>query len=325
MMGYRGIIVSTLLWAGSGAVLAEPLPIDLDDLRAGMHENANGLANLYQELSIIGTTPGISAANFRIGNGSSDPLDIDSWKFTPSHAFDIGIDGFRPYIEGTFSYLKSDQRLDLGYDGSVHNRLDLETYTLSALGGFGAEFDIASGTILRPMALFGYSYSDNDASASGPLGSAFRRAGHGFLSDFKIRSLLYGGALELEQRHRWQSDVQLLASLRYDYLIDDSYRASDSALEGRNEFSVFTGSTELNGPTELSLFGLPLRWIGFISGSYLPDIKDNIGFDYFVEIGGGIELVDNDVIPGIDGVSLRGSGIVGDGVDGWSVGLNAEF
>ncbi|NUU67310.1 hypothetical protein HQN64_14525 [Enterobacteriaceae bacterium BIT-l23] len=322
MMGNRSLILSgMLLWAGNGIAVAEPLPIELEPIRNSMRDNAGDLARLYQELSIISITPGISAANFRADHNASDPLDIDSWKLAPSYAFDIGVDGFRPYIEGTFGYVRSDQNLDLG--DSDYLRLD--TKTLSALGGVGAEFDIASNTILRPMVLVGYSHTSNDASSAGFLGDTLYSAGRGVIADFKMRSMLYGGALELEQRHRWENDVKLTANLRYDYLVDDIYSASDSSLEERNEFNVLTGATELNGPTDLAPFGLPLRWIGFITGTYMPDTRGDIGFDYFVEIGGGIELVDNGVIPGIEGVSLRGSGIVGDGVEGWSVGLSAEF
>ncbi|VTP64712.1 Uncharacterised protein [Serratia rubidaea] len=66
---------------------------------------------------------------------------------------------------------------------------------------------------------------------------------------------MYGGALEIEQNHRWDNDVGLTANLRYNYLVDDSYRASDPELEGRNDFSVMTAAAELNGPTDLALFG----------------------------------------------------------------------
>lgn len=326
MMSHRGVILTTLLlWANGGEAAVEPLPFSPEELRTGLRESAGGLKNLYQELSIIGTTPGISAANFRPTHDSSDPLDIDTYKLAPKYAFDIGIDGFRPYIEGTFGYVNSDQTLNFGDSDGMANRLDLDTRTLSLLGGAGAEFDIASGTILRPMLLLGYSRTSNNTASSGPVGDLFHEAGKGLLVDFKIHSLLYGGALEIEQNHRWDNDVGLTANLRYNYLVDDSYRASDPELEGRNDFSVMTAAAELNGPTDLALFGRPLRWIGFVTGTYLPEIKDDIGFDYFVEIGGGIEIVDGGVIPGIDGMSLRGSGLVGDGVKGWSVGLAAEF
>ncbi|QHA88854.1 hypothetical protein [Serratia rhizosphaerae] len=326
MMRHRCVVLTTVLvWAGSGDAVAEPLPISPEELRPTLRDNARDLKNLYQELSIIGTTPGISAANFRLTHDTSDPLEIDSYKISPTHAFDIGVDGFRPYIEGTFGYVKSDQTLAFGDDDGVSDRLSLDTRTLSAMGGAGAEFDIVPGTILRPMMLFGYSRTSNDTSSSGSLGDLLHEAGRGLAFDFKINSLLYGGAVEIEQNHRWENDVKLTANLRYNYLVDDSYRASDPELEGRNDFSVMTAATELNGPTYLSLFGQPLRWIGFVTGTYMPEIKDNIGFDYFVEIGGGIEIVDSGVIPGIGGVSLRGSGLVGDGVEGWSLGLAAEF
>lgn len=324
MMRNRCVILTTMLFS-AGDALAEPLQISPQELHAIVHEDGGGLRDLYQVLSIIGTTPGISAANFRLTHDDTDPLEIDSYKLSPSHAFDVGIDGFRPYIEGTFGYVKSDQSLDLGDFDSTANHLKLKTKTLSVLGGAGAEFDIASGTILRPMALFGYSRSSNDTTSSGNFGDQFHSAGRGLLFDFKINSLLYGGALEIEQNHRWQNDVNLTANLRYNYLVDDSYSASDPALEGRDDYSVMTAGAELNGPTDLTLFGQPLRWIGFASGTYMPQIKGDIGFNSFVELGAGIELVDSDVIPGIGGVSLRGSGILGDGVTGWSIGLAAEF
>jgi hypothetical protein len=50
-----------------------------------------------------------------------------------------------------------------------------------------------------------------------------------------------------------------------------------------------------------------------------------LGLDYFFELGGGLEIVDRDVVAGIEGVSLRASQITGDGVTGFPPGAQLEF
>ena len=52
---------------------------------------------------------------------------------------------------------------------------------------------------------------------------------------------------------------------------------------------------------------------------------ETLGFDYFFEFGGGLEIVDRGVVRGIDGISLRASYITGDNVSGFSVGAHIEF
>jgi len=42
-------------------------------------------------------------------------------------------------------------------------------------------------------------------------------------------------------------------------------------------------------------------------------------------LGGGIELEDDTLLRGLEGVSLRASALVGERVTGWSLGISLSF
>jgi hypothetical protein len=180
--------------------------------------------------------------------------------------------------------------------------------------------------MLRPIFLVGYAHVSDDTKVRGPFSDELSEAAADFLFDIEIDSYQVGAALEVEYQRPLSSDINLLTNARYNYLYSEVYDASDSVLETDSDFGVFTARAELDGPTGTTAFGRELRWIGFLAGTYLPGSQsDTLGFDSFVEIGGGIEVVDRGVIEGIEGVSVRASGIVGNNVTGWSVGLELEF
>ena len=110
------------------------------------------------------------------------------------------------------------------------------------------------------------------------------------------------------------------------YLWGTTLDASDDALEGASDFGVFTAAATLDGPLPITAFGRELRWLAFATHSRFPGLSgDALGFDYFFELGGGLEIVDREVVAGIEGISLRASYITGDNVTGFSVGAHIEF
>ncbi|MGF1554526.1 MAG: hypothetical protein ACFBWO_18790 [Paracoccaceae bacterium] len=306
--------------AGAGAAPAQSVE-DLvrDVFRAEVGTGA--VTNGFQALSIVGGAPGISAASFSVDD---DDFAFDVYKISPSHAFEVGWSGVRPYAEISLGYLDADQDFTFRFP-SGGTDLDLDIHVLTALAGAGVEFDIAPGTVVRPIALFGYSRITDDAELVGPEAELLAAAGEGLLFDVEIDSLLYGAALAVETDQTIGEDIALNASLRYSHLVDDVIDASEPELEGTNDFGTLTAGVELDGPIGLSVFGRELRWIGFASHTYLPGEKDALGFSYFFELGGGVEIVDRDVLSFIEGVSLRGSGIVGNGVTGFTAGATIEF
>lgn len=283
------------------------------------------IAQGFQAIGIFGSAPGITAATFYVEEDEGADVRINTYKISPNATLDVGW-GVSPYVEGTFSYLDADQDIFVdGIEGPVG--IDVDYHVYSALGGVGVEVPVAAGTVVRPIALVGYSRIDNDGEINGGAVDVFvfENAARGVLVDVTIDSLLFGAAIEVETLQTFEGDINLAGKARFTQFIADSFDASHPVLEGTNTFSLITARAEADGPTGLSVFGREVRWIGFASTTVLPGQGDDLGFDFFVELGGGVELVDRDVISGIEGVSLRGSGIVGNGVYGFTAGLSVEF
>ncbi|WP_439816692.1 hypothetical protein [Zavarzinia sp. CC-PAN008] len=295
-----------------------------DSLRAAAVDT--DLARGYQALTIFGSTPGISAARFDVDDGSSS----NSYKATPSRRFDIGLRDVglgetRLHVEGSFSYLRAEQSATLTVNAPTPTRFEIDSETFTVLGGIGADIVVGEGTSIRPIFLAGYSRTTTDQEFTGPEGALLRRAGQGVLFDANVDSTLYGGALELVHERTLGTDIKLQARARYNHIVADTFEASDPVLETSGSFGVVTGGFEFDGPTPITIVDRAVRWIAFSDGTWLTDARSALGFDSFVEVGGGIRLVDVDAVPGIGGIELRGSYLLGPEVDGWSVGLSIAF
>jgi hypothetical protein len=282
------------------------------------------LASAFQALTVFGATPGISTARLHVNDAGPDDR-FSSYKLAPSYVFDTEASGIRAYVEMTVGYLNSTQFASLAVNSPVPTAIDLDIDTFTALGGGGLEIDIAEGTVLRPILLAGYSRNSGGGVTNGPEGDLIREAGRGIFFDVFSNNFLIGGALALDHTRTMGEDSNLKLSLRYNHLLDRSFKASADELEGINSYGVLTGSARIDGPLPVTLAGFPLRWIGFASNTFLPRSKDNLGFSFFFELGGGVEIVDPSIVDGVEGISLRTSSIAGDGVYGWSIGLAMEF
>ena len=319
-----GRTLAALLAAG----ICEPARVavaqGVDDLRDRARElvRGSGLGDQLVGLSGFAALPGISAATFKVDPGDGPDTDIDRLILPLSPQFrGPRLLGGAPYVEATLGYSRVEQSARIGDGSPGETRLDQSLTTLSALGGLGLGFEPVKGITLRPLGLLGYAHTDDDADLDGPGASAHEPVLDGILLNFTADELLYGGAIEIEHE-RTVGGLELTISARYNHLWGTTLDASDEALEGDTDFGIFTAATSL----PISALGRELRWIAFVTHSRFPGLSgDALGFDYFFELGGGLELVDRGIVTGIEGVSLRASYILGDNVTGFSVGAQLEF
>ncbi|MBW6399802.1 hypothetical protein KPL78_18230 [Roseomonas sp. HJA6] len=320
----RLLLLVLFLLVGPRIAAAQTLREDLLNLgRAG------AIGGAMHSFSVFGGVPGISAATY-----DSDGLHLDSYKVPLSHSFapiaSGWLAGTAPYVELTAGYLhaRDDTTVTDAALGSTDARLTFDAITV--LAGVGLDIpileDLGGKTILRPILLAGYAYISSNTRFSGPNASAIATATQGLLTDVSLNSLLLGGAIALTHERSIWGDVTLMLGLRFNQLVDTGLHASDSALNTTNGFSVATAVIELKGPTGIEVAGRALRWITFASGTGMYGRNsDALGFSSFAELGAGLELAGDLLIPGVEAVSLRGSGLFGDNVTGWSVGLAFSF
>lgn len=95
----------------------------------------------------------------------------------------------------------------------------------------------------------------------------------------------------------------------------------------KREQSFFAnGSLAIDYWTFMIRFGQSLRWIGFSAFTWLRENQtEDLGFDWFVELGGGVALMDGMVINVVEGLSIRDSVLAGNDVTGWTLGAALEF
>lgn len=284
------------------------------------------MGHAVQSIAIFGGTPGISAANYQ-----ADALRLQSYKlpvsqhFSPLHGGMLN--GITPYAELTLGRARARQQADIVTPGMVE-QFKLKYRSWSALAGAGGDMAIGGSgeTVLRPMVLAGYSRVNSDAAISGPLAPILQIEGRGIIIDAHLDTMVAGAALALAHEQHWQNDVRLSAHLRFNQLITISQDSSDRALHADGGFSVATGGAELNGPLSLALGGYSTRWITFASATWLTGARnDMLGFNSFMELGGGLELVTNSLGGRVEGISFRLSGLIGEGVRGGSMGVSLEF
>jgi hypothetical protein len=285
---------------------------------------AEGLGRAFETFSVFGGTPGIAAAKYY-----SD-VDLNSYQLPVAHTFapiETGwFAGVAPYTEITLGYVNADVTAPLETGGLVRDSVKLSFNSYSALAGAGVEVHLGQGFKLRPVALAGYARVDGNAKFSGPNAAFLSSALRGILGGAGLDTVLLGGALELLYETAFPGDLRLAAQARYNELATVVTSASNKALKENGSFGVATGRIAFTGPTDWRVFGHDLRWIGYLSGTWLPDTDPGtLGFNAFAEIGGGLQLIAPGIVRGVQGGTVRASAIVGPGVTGWLVSAALDF
>ena len=303
----------------------------LDALRSVLSDDARnrGFGTMVQGLAGFGAVPGISGANFDVdSSGSVQDSDLSRMNFPLSHDFkQIGGLEQALHTELALGWLtgSTDYR-NLLPATPFNSDVNSDMTALSVVGGVGLGFPLTDKLTLTPMVLLGYSHIEDDSSFAGPGAAALNLLTRQILFNYSVDELLYGAALELKYEHSLAGDIDLQARLRYNHMFAETLDASNAALEGSGNFGVLTAFLQFDGPTPAKIFGRDLRWIGFAANStFVGDAAEGLGFDTFFELGGGIELVEPNILPGVEGFSVRGSALIGNGVTGWSVGAQLEF
>lgn len=305
---------------------------DVNEIRDALRDAAEDLdlSQTIQGLTGFAAFPGVSAANFTVDTDLENASDADVTKVVLPLSRDfaeIGVGDATLYGEFTLGYVRIDQDDDSLQAGTpLESSVDSRIESFSGIAGLGLTIPIGWGTSIRPIALAGYSRTEQDSDFSGPGAALLDDVSEGILFNFDVNQALVGGAVALVNETSLPRDLGFNGEIRYNHLVSEGFDASDRVYETRTNFGVMTSLAELDGPTGFSVFGFDVRWLGSLAWSYFPGTSsDALGFDYFVETGGGLAFLDPTIVRGIEGVQLRGSAVLGNGVSGWSASLALQF
>ena len=255
-------------------------------------------AEILQYSSILSMTPGVSSSKFKIKNnepGFSDeefksvriPISrqIKKGTFCVVKADDQGSSGYKfenftriwsddtlcmtPYVELSLSYLQREAKIastsrELPISISVSNDI------VSALTGIGLSIPITDSIIFRPILLGGYSYQElNDKVDNLHAENSGQVIQENLESSEYLHTAFYGGAAELRYQHLFSNEIDLLARLRYNYLVADTLHASNGAIEQSNDFVVVSGYLDATIPTGLTIFEKDVHVVGSVGSTIL--------------------------------------------------------
>lgn len=147
------------------------------------------------------------------------------------------------------------------------------------------------------------------------------------LRDWKAAAWTVGGVLDVKYLH-WFGEEKNRLDLQARYAIAwaETFNESLPRLRSGDVRNTLTVEALWRSITDVRVLKKNLAWNVFVNSSSFPgQEKDDLGFTYYFGFGAGLDLYVPERLWGKIGrnfIGLRGSGIVGDDVRGWSIVLS---
>jgi len=277
----------------------------------------NTAPDLFAGLNALTLSEELSAASLRIDSEPpSEDTRVDTFRWPWRTDVDLGprVDALR--VEAVLGALRARDvfRLD------TPSGLASVRQTWSLVGGelrAGLEFPLPRGFRLRPMLSGGLSWLENEADYNAAAEAELEPLIEGVAVNFDgwARSLSAGLACELP---RERTRLALGLEARAAAVRVRVFESSSPTQEGADTSELALLRAELGAP--LGGADAHLRaWDLHLAGIHLAGIEDDtLGFDSFLELGGGLELRLSERFPPL---RLGLAWLVGEDVRGYSLGL----
>ena len=289
----------------------------------------NEYGSFIQAVSGPFSLPGVTSATFQASRGVAlGDGDFTRIALPLSYSFErLTFSGMTPYTELTLSYTDQEQNELWMSATSLEMMVRHKVQTASIMSGIGAGFELREGLVIRPIILLGWSRIKDDSQPTTDVGRTFQDAVGRNLSDWTVEQYLFGPAIEVEHKTNIGNDIHVLSGIRATRLHIRTLSTSTPGLEASNQFTSISGNMEIDGPTAISLFERDMRWQTFLAASaFDKDTSRALSFDWLGEAGAGIIfMIRERHTSTVEGIGLKGSAIIGDGIDGWALGLYATF
>lgn len=270
-----------------------------------------------QLLSIVGLAalPDITASRLE-PNGADDLRGqrIDTLRLANDATFELA--GQPVYVEGNLGFARARIDLKLGDDVARADNFD----AVGAFGAVGPDLALARFTRLRPLVILGAGYVDDDFGLPDPIDADDVEG-----VDLRQWSLAYGVGLSLDYERPLGTD-RVDLRLKFSQVWYDTVWAADRRFAIETSNRTVNASAVYKYDTGLRVGAYPLFVTGLLgANAFLGDQRDALGFSWFGEYGGGLEL---DLAPAevwAQRARVRVTGIAGDDVTGISLGVGVGF
>lgn len=289
----------------------------------GIVRSGSGISSLLVYVNFT-ALPDISSGNLVVDAGFGEP---DAELFSAQLGGDTTIDlnGFPLYLEGNFgaARISSDFLVDDPVIGSTVLHPDWTIYAAS--GGIGVDIAVAEHWVVRLILVAGLGRVDNSTDFSGPGSEELQSALDSLITNWETGVGLYGVAAMAEYENlneRYELNVKLRLTHVEVVTINTPSTEFDARI-GADTANLFA---RLGQPTSYRLFDRPLRWLLQGSGSiFLGDQRDALGFSWLSSLGVGLEADFAETNDFVSRVRVTLSGVIGDRVSGYALGLGISF
>jgi hypothetical protein len=272
--------------------------------------------------------PGLAGANFHVDEEQGTQRDFVRGSL--GGAFDVTIRGraLDAFVGGALGTGKGDSKFLARDSEGEEITFRADRSLVSLRGSGGVSLPITRYLKLQPYASLICAQFDTEFDASGNFDpDALPPVARVILQDHSFDA---GGlALTLQMLYdRWWGSKRFEVDASYTGLYTETFNESDPVLEASGWTRTFVALGRWSGATGWVTAGRPWRWNTYGSYTSFPGQEAEIlGFDYYFEVGAGLDYEMNSKILGIFGLRMLGLSlglITGDNVDGYSFGITFQ-
>lgn len=316
-----------------GQAMAELTPAEIEYVRELYRDQTRhdlGFVKMLAGLTNMVLSPDLSSAFFKIEDEGDGPgVKLSTTKVPIYHTFKSKEHDWSVFAGVVLSYLRASEDIDtpVEFDDNIERlaaNSSWKGYSGNAEAGFN--YPLGLGFTLSPSVGFGVAQLRSSADYLNAFGN--KDLGpiiNGVTTNFYVDTLNYTASLAMSYENTL-GPVALLAKVKYSYVYTDAYDSTDDVQMFHESTNLVNGRLELQGPTGLAPWGLPLGWEVFTAQTWFPDLdKDALGFTYYCELGAALAVdIARAGLP-IGALKLGGSALAGDNITGWSVILGYSF
>ncbi|MGC3965018.1 MAG: hypothetical protein QM803_17340 [Rhodocyclaceae bacterium] len=282
-----------------------------------LQKQANAVLALmgYQVVPDL-TTSSLSIKNASTGNpdiGMSQLAGGFTWSRSTPLYMEGGIAGSR--YSPTF----------LMTNGDESTRVPVKWNGVSVTAGVGWDFPTPiKEMVFRPIINGSYGYMASDLKIAESLINQLAGTDLDFINGGHLTAVGYGGSLMLDYEH-YRPEHEIDVELRYTHIHLQSVGGSAS-VQGHATAQTLALWSRWRAPTNMYIMQRPVRYVlEFAESVFFGDQRDLLGFNYLTSFGVGLEFDSGKYDSIITRTRIVGRYLIGENVQGFSVGLAVSF
>ncbi|MCB1930700.1 MAG: hypothetical protein KDH17_22055 [Rhodocyclaceae bacterium] len=294
----------------------------LDEARRSLRQqlDAEALGAAYAAMASVTTAPEISAATYRIRDDSAAEPTMRLYKLPLAQPIGGQDRDWKPYIHANLGLMRYGTELDI-----VGEAVDVRWTAYGGAVGLGARRPSGHWTGLVQAGI-GIVHIENHARYRGVVGQTLLAPLlKGLLFDWRANatklSLTLGGDYQ-RTFEPWQLEVRSrISTARV-----ETFSSSSDFIDFDATGTVATLRSDASRAIAIRIAGRPTRvHLSLGATAHLGQSRDALGFDRFVEAGGGVELDFGAASTAVESVKFGVLAIYGPDVVGWSLSMGLGF